>query len=77
VLRNGNHSRQAEILVKPGATFQQLRDEIVSKLTLRDTGIFKLFTNEGIELYEDYIPLLRDEDHIFVSLGIKDRLYGF
>lgn len=71
VYRNGDVSRLVSLTLKPGTTFQQLREDIVHKLKLKDNGTFHLYTSEGIELYDDYIPLIRDEDRLFASLGEK------
>jgi len=69
VFRNGDHSKHVEIVLKPSTTYAQLQTEILKKLALKNTGAFLLYTAEGIQLYEDYIPLIRGEDRLYVSLG--------
>ena len=42
----------------------------MQKLGLKTKGSFRLFTSEGLELYEDYLPLIKDKENLYVSLGI-------
>jgi len=69
VFRNGDPSIFAEITLRTGISFQQLTLDILHKLGLRVTNNFRLFNSEGLELYGDYIPLIKDQEHLYASLG--------
>lgn len=51
-------------------TFEQLKSEALQRLGLKHKGTFRLFTSEGLELYDDYLPLIKDKENLYVSLGI-------
>jgi len=55
--------------LRSGITFHQLSLDITQKLNLKVTGNFRLFNSEGLELYDDYIPLIKDQEHLYASLG--------
>ena len=76
MFRNGDHTIKTDLALKPSITFQQLKADILRKLGLKDTGMFRLFTSEGLELYDDYIPLIKDNESLFVSLGLINVIFS-
>lgn len=68
-MRNGNSSLSATIKLSHNIKFSDLRRVLEEKLDFKNYKTLRLFTEKGVEIYEDDLEYLKSDTTLYASKG--------
>lgn len=73
VLRNGNSSQLITVKLTSNIKFNDLQRALEEKIDFRNCKKLRLFTEKGVEIYQDDLEFLKDGTHLYASKGKKNK----
>ena len=68
-MRNGNSSLSATIKISHNLKFSDLKRVLEEKLEIKNSKLLRLFTDKGVEIYEDDLEFLKNGTGLYASKG--------
>lgn len=69
VLRNGNSSQLITVKLASNIKFSDIQRALEEKIDFRNCKKLRLFTEKGVEIYQDDLEYLKDGTHLYASKG--------
>lgn len=69
LLRNGNSAQNVTIKLNPNVKFNDIIRTLEDKMDFKNFKRMRLFTEKGVEIYQDDLEFLKDGTQLYVSKG--------